>query len=88
MKQAPLAARAVTVETVGDVELGWGAGLGLVIDGARRYVDHGGNNVIFIADFIYGVEENLGYVLLTNSANGPGMVEAVERRVFGRDLPR
>jgi hypothetical protein len=44
--------------------------------------------VIFIADFIYGVEENLGYVLLTNSSNGHGMVEAVERRVFGRNLHR
>ena len=44
--------------------------------------------MIFIADFIYGVEENLGYVLLTNSANGQQMVKAVERRVFGRDLHR
>ena len=49
---------------------------------------HGGNNVIFIADFIYGVEEDLGYVLLTNSANGKRMVEPIERRVYGRDLGR
>ena len=61
---------------------------GVVTDGTRRYVYHGGNNVIFIADFIYGVEENLGYVLLTNSSNGQRMVEAVERRVFGRDIRR
>ena len=47
---------------------------------------HGGNNVIFIADLIYGVEEDLGYVLLTNSANGSEMVGALEQRVFGRRL--
>ena len=71
-----------------DVERDWGAGLGLVTDGQSRYVYHGGNNVIFIADFMYGIDENLGYVLLTNSANGQRMVEAVERRVFGRVLRR
>ena len=70
----------------GEVVQGWGPGLGVVTDGGRRYVYHGGNNVIFIADFIYGVKEDLGYVLLTNSSNGPRMVEAVERRVFGRNL--
>ena len=78
----------MTVETDGDVELGWGPGLGIVTDGPRRYVYHSGNNVIFVADFMYGVEENLGYVLLTNSANGRRLVEAVERRVFGRDVRR
>ena len=52
------------------------------------YVYHGGNNVIFIADFMYGVEENPGYALLTNSANGQRMVDAIERRIFGRDIPR
>jgi CubicO group peptidase (beta-lactamase class C family) len=67
---------------------GWGQGLGVVTDGGRRYIYHGGNNVIFIADFIYGVEENMGYVLLTNSSNGRQMVAALERRVFGRDLRR
>jgi CubicO group peptidase (beta-lactamase class C family) len=84
----PLATPAVTVEAVGDVERSWGLGLGIVTEGTRRYIYHGGNNVIFIADFIYGVEENLGYVLLTNSTNGQQMVEAVERRVFGRDVRR
>ena len=67
---------------------GWGQGLGVVTDGGRRYVYHGGNNVIFIADFIYGVEENMGYVLLTNSSNGRLMVDPLELRVFGRDLRR
>ena len=85
---ASLATPAVPVRTTGDLEHSWGPGLGIVTDGSRRYVYHTGNNVIFIADFIYGVEENLGYVLLTNSANGPEMVRAVERRVFGRDLHR
>jgi hypothetical protein len=70
----------------GAVVHGWGQGLGVVTDGGRRYIYHGGNNVIFIADFIYGVEENMGYVLLTNSSNGRQMVEALELRVFGRDL--
>ena len=42
--------------------------------------------MIFIADFIYGVEEDLGYVLLTNSANGSAMVDALEERIFGRRL--
>ena len=79
---------AVTIDEVDEVVRSWGPGLGVVTDGTRRYVYHGGNNVIFIADFIYGVEENLGYVLLTNSSNGQQMVEAVERRVFGRDVPR
>ena len=55
-------------------------------DGSRRYVYHGGNNVIFIADFIYGVDGNLGYALLTNSSNGQQVVDAVERRIFGRSL--
>jgi CubicO group peptidase (beta-lactamase class C family) len=85
---APLGIPAVTVEETGGVEYGWGPGLGVVTDGARRYVYHGGNNVIFIADFLYGIEENLGYVLLTNSSNGRRMVEAVEQRVFGRKLGR
>jgi len=83
-----LATPAVTVDAAGDVERSWGPGLGIVTDGTRRYIYHGGNNVIFIADFMYGVEENLGYVLLTNSANGQQMVGAVERRVFGRDVRR
>ncbi len=78
----------MTVDSVDNVERSWGLGLGIVTDGPRRYVYHGGNNVIFIADFIYGVEENLGYVLLTNSSNGRQLVEAVERRVFGRDVRR
>ena len=83
-----LAVPGATVDTIGDLERSWGHGLGLVSDGPRRYVYHGGNNVIFIADFIYGVEENLGYVLLTNSSNGPEMIKAVEGRIFGRDLRR
>ena len=81
-----LATAAVTVDTVGDMDRSWGPGLGIVMDGPRRYVYHGGSNVIFIADFICGVEENLGYVLLTNSANGQQMVKTVERRLCGRDL--
>jgi len=83
-----LATPGATVDTVGDVERSWGHGLGLVTDGSRRYVYHGGNNVIFIADFIYGVDENLGYVLLTNSSNGQKMIQAVEERVFGHDVRR
>ena len=83
-----LATLAVTVDTVDGVERSWGLGLGIITDGTRRYVYHGGNNVIFIADFMYGIEENLGYVLLTNSSNGRRLVEAVERRVFGRDVQR
>jgi hypothetical protein len=75
-------------DSVGGVTQSWGFGLGIVDDGPRRYVYHGGNNVIFIADFMYGVEENLGYVLLTNSANGQDMVGPVERRILGRDVPR
>ena len=78
----------VTVERPGGVALSWGLGMGVVSDDLGKYMYHGGNNVIFIADFIYGFEENLGYVLLTNSANGSAVVESVERRVFGRDIPR
>ena len=85
---AQLATADQTVETVGDLVRSWGPGLGVITDGPRRYVYHGGNNVIFIADFIYGVEENLGYVLLTNSANGQLVVKDLERHVFGRDLHR
>lgn len=85
---AGLATPAVIVDSVGEVERSWGLGLGIITDGTRRYFYHEGNNVIFIADFMYGIEENLGYVLLTNSANGQRMVGAVERRVFGRDLRR
>ena len=44
--------------------------------------------MIFIADFIYGFEENLGYALLTNGANGRAVVESVEQRIFGRDVLR
>ncbi len=90
----PYSALGTAAVTMGEVDEAeevmhaWGPGLGVVTDGARRYVYHGGNNVIFIADFIYGVEENLGYVLLTNSSNGQRMVETVERRVFGRSLHR
>ena len=85
---ATLATPAVTVRRDGELEHSWGLGLGIVTDGPRRYIYHGGNNVIFIADFVYGVEENLGYVLLTNSSNGQDLIEAVERRVFGRDIRR
>ena len=84
----PLAIPAVTVETRGEQVHRWGLGLGLVTDGGNEYIYHGGNNVIFIADFIYGVEENLGYVLLTNSANGPRVIEALEQRMYGRALNR
>jgi CubicO group peptidase (beta-lactamase class C family) len=81
---ATLASPAVTVETRGDVRHAWGLGLGIVSEPGRRYVYHGGNNVIFIGDFLYGEGENLGYVLLTNSARGRHVVAAVEARVFGR----
>ena len=77
----------LVAETDGE-ELHWGLGLGIVTDGPRRYVYHGGNNVIFIADFMYGVEENLGYALLTNSSNGQAAVDAVEQRIFGRAVRR
>ena len=72
----------------GDVEHSWGPGLGIVTDGSRIYVFHTGNNVIFIADFMYGVDENLGYALLTNSSNGPRITAAVQRRIFGRQVRR
>jgi CubicO group peptidase (beta-lactamase class C family) len=68
--------------------LSWGLGLGVLDTSTGRYVYHGGNNVIFIADLIYSVEADLGYVLLTNSANGAEMVSALEDRVFGRRLRR
>ncbi|MCZ6916436.1 MAG: serine hydrolase [Gemmatimonadetes bacterium] len=83
-----MAEPAVTVGTASNVERSWGLGLGIITDELGRYVYHGGNNVIFIADFIYGIEENLGYALLTNSANGRAVVEGMERRMFGRDFPR
>ena len=79
---------AVTVDKTGSYEKSWGLGMGVVTDAHGRYMYHGGNNVIFIADFIYGFEENLGYVLLTNGANGAAIVESIEQRVFGRDVPR
>ena len=85
---ARLATSAVAVGSVGDLVQSWGLGLGIVTAGPQRYVYHGGNNVIFIADFIYGVEESLGYALLTNSANGQQLVKAVERHLFGHDLHR
>lgn len=66
----------------------WGLGLGIVSGANERYLYHGGNNVIFIADFIYAAHSNLGYVLLTNSASGSAVVEAVEQAVFGRNLGR
>lgn len=84
---AAMAEPAVTVAARDGWEASWGLGLGIVSDGSRTYVYHGGNNVIFIADFIYGYTENLGYVLMTNSALGQAMVQAVERRVYGRDIP-
>ena len=79
---------AVVVKTEGARVNSWGLGLGLVSGGTRRYFYHGGNNVTFIADFIYGSEEGLGYVLLTNSSNGPAVIRGIEQRVFGRDLKR
>jgi len=85
---AALANPEVIVGAEGDAQLAWGLGLGVMSHGPRRYIYHGGNNVIFIADLIYGVEENLGYALLTNSANGVQMVEAVERRIFGGRIRR
>ncbi len=68
---AALGKPGVTIAEVDGVQRSWGPGLGVVVtEGACRYVYHTGNNVIFIADFIYGVEENLGYALLTNSSEG------------------
>lgn len=55
-----LAEPVVALEEEGREDESWGLGLGIVSDGSRRYVYHGGNNVIFIADFMYGVEEKLG----------------------------
>ena len=85
---APLAEPAVAVASTGTWESSWGLGMGVVADGNGTYMYHGGNNVIFIADFIYGFEENLGYALLTNSANGRAMVEMVAQRIYGRQIPR
>jgi CubicO group peptidase (beta-lactamase class C family) len=83
-----LAEPAVALDEAGPPDRSWGLGLGIVTDGSRRYVYHGGNNVIFIADFMYGLEENLGYALLTNSANGQRIIGAVESRIFGRSVRR
>ncbi len=83
-----MAEPAAKVGAAGHVAGRWGLGLGIMTDELGKYVYHGGNNVIFIADFIYGIEENLGYALLTSSANGRGVVEGMERRMFGRDFPR
>lgn len=83
-----LAEPRVMVSEAEETQLRWGLGLGIVDTAEGRYLYHGGNNVIFIADFIYGVEEDLGYVLLTNSANGSAMVSALEERVLGRRLRR
>ena len=83
-----LAEPAVAVDADRDPAHQWGLGLGVVESGSHTYVYHGGNNVIFIADFIYGVEENLGYVLLTNSSNGAALIEPLEQRVYGRALGR
>lgn len=85
---AMMAEPLVTFGSDGAWEGRWGAGLGIVTDGERRYVYHGGNNVIFIADLVYGVEENVGYVLLTNSANGAAIVRALQQRVFGLEVRR
>lgn len=85
---APLIEPRVSVGENGDVRFSWGLGFGIVDTPMGRYIYHGGNNVIFIADFIYSIEENLGYVLLTNSANGPAMVRELEERIFGRRLGR
>ncbi|MBX2822446.1 MAG: beta-lactamase family protein [Rhodothermaceae bacterium] len=78
----------VSVDEKDDVRFSWGLGFGVVDTPTGRYIYHGGNNVIFIADFIYSLEEDLGYVLLTNSANGIEMVRPLEERVFGRWLWR
>lgn len=81
---AGLAEPAEPIAVVDGVERSWGAGLGVVTADGRRYVYHTGNNVIFIADFVYAVDENRGYVLLTNSANGQVIADALERRFIGR----
>jgi len=49
---------------------------------------HGASHHVFGRQDVPRAEEDLGYVPLTNSANGQGMAEAVERRVFGRDIGR
>jgi hypothetical protein len=83
-----MAEPAVEVGANEEWEVSRGLGLAIATSAEGTYVYHGGNNVIFIADFVYGFEENLGYALLTNSANGSAMVEAVEQRIYGRDLVR
>lgn len=85
---APLIEPAVSVGEEKGMHFNWGLGFGVVDTPTGRYIYHGGNNVIFIADFIYSLEEDLGYVLLTNSANGIEMVRPLEERVFGRWLWR
>jgi len=76
----------VTLVAEGGMERSWGLGLGVVTAEPGRYIYHTGNNVIFIADFVYGIEENLGYVLLTNSARGQAIADELELRVFGHRL--
>ena len=83
-----MARPAVEVEQVDHSRMSWGLGLGIIEDEKGKYVYHGGNNVLFIADLIYGYEENLGYVLLTNSSNGSQIIDSVERRIYGRDIVR
>jgi CubicO group peptidase (beta-lactamase class C family) len=85
---ARLASPQVRVAQNDNGRLSWGLGLGVVEGPSGTFVYHGGNNVIFIADFLYSVDHNLGYALLTNSANGQRVVEALERRVFGRPVRR
>lgn len=87
-KWATLIEPTVSVSENDDLHFSWALGFGVVDTPTGRYVYHGGNNVIFIADFIYSIEEDLGYVLLTNSANGPKMVHPLEKHVFGRQLHR
>lgn len=66
----------------------WGLGVGVLSGPNERYLYHGGNNVIFIADFIYAPHLNFGYALLTNSAIGSAVIADLEMAVFGRSLGR
>jgi CubicO group peptidase (beta-lactamase class C family) len=78
-----MAESAVSVGQTGDVSVDWGLGIGIASTPRGRFLYHGGNNVIFIAELLWSEVDQLGYAILTNSANGRQLLEPIQERLFG-----
>ncbi len=69
------------------LQLYWSAGVGVEVNNGDTLLWHWGNNWdMFRSVFVYSMQEQKGYVLFTNSANGHRIMQILNEKVLGRSL--